>query len=601
MQEVDVQSDRNPILQAFFQHIVAGQFGDEDLRVEAAQRGLHIDDFDFGLAPAEAKFEISLQTSTSPSGCCCIRWEFMREVLTAAAICTLDRHLGVMARRLAQASQATELLIAELALAPLDEREALQNCWVSSESEPLPDHLRIEDIFLQQALRTPNQTAVAVDAVDGPRNVSWKALAKASCGMAQVLRQELLACSDSISAKQVVVAVLAHRCAELPVALLAILLVGASFLPLSPENPLERLHFMVVEAGALALLATCKVAAFGVSLAGRSVPPLIFLEVPSINGTSSMAGLETQSIRRCALMRSEAVYVLFTSGSTGRPKGVSLSHKALLSHLLPYIRVLKLQASDRVLLTSSYSFDMAYSQIFGALLSGATLVLTEQNPMVDPSELFAVMQQKSVTFTTIVPSVLSAMVHLNSGALELPSLRHLGCGGEPLASAAADYYKRARTSRTLLHNRYGPTECAINALMFGPSQLQEFCDDAPIGWASAHRHVHLSTGREGVEQDLMTLQMDGEVLLGGPGVALGYVARPELTNAAFNESSRGAGRHYHTGDLVVRSGLRGCLRFLGCRKYPHGKQEAELSAPDILKCVLSYVLLMDDGRIIVIT
>lgn len=188
--------------------------------------------------------------------------------------------------------------------------------------------------------------------------------------------------------------------------------------------------------------------------------------------------------------------------------------------------------------------------------------------MMDPSELWGIMKKKTVTFTTVVPSVLSAMVHLTTEPLALPSLRHLGCGGEALASAAKEYYSRAPTSRVLLHNRYGPTECAINALLFGPSPLQELAgEDVPIGWASSHRHVHLKTEGEACEQDLLMLGLGGELLLAGPGLAQGYVATPELTDQAFRESSRGAGKSYHTGDLVAREhskdGLRGCLRFCG--------------------------------------
>ena len=290
---------------------------------------------------------------------------------------------------------------------------------------------------------------------------------------------------------------------------------------------------------------------------------ILFLEVRVHEDVDQMEQVPISSSAK-----STAAYVLFTSGSTGKPKGVLLSHRALLSHLLPYIRTLGLKGSDQVLLTSSFSFDMAYSQIFGALLSGATLMLTKENPMTDPSELWEIMKKKTVTFTTVVPSVLSAMVHLTTEPLALPSLRHLGCGGEALASAAKEYYSRAPTSRVLLHNRYGPTECAINALLFGPSPLQEVAgEDVPIGWASSHRHVHLKTEGQACEQDLLMLGLGGELLLAGLGLARGYVAAPELSDQAFRESSRGAGKSYHTGDLVIRErsrdGLRGCLRLLG--------------------------------------
>ena len=562
-------------MQAFFQHTVPGQFADARLRTTAAQKGLHMRDFDFGLVPATAKFEISLQTAALANGCCQLRWEHMQEAVPAAAIHLLNRHLAVMARRLAT-THSPELPTTDLARAPCDERKAMHS-WTSSEALPLPDRLRLEDLLLQQAARTPKQTAVSMDGV----NVSFHDLTLSARKLATVLCAALAeACSD---AKQLVMAVLAHRCAELPVALMAVLLVGAAFVPLSPENPVERLSFMVAEAGAVALLATSRVAELGLLIVSRSDPPVVLLKVPEL-GTEKSAdvdGAGAPSSANLVSRRSQAVYVLFTSGSTGRPKGVSLSHRALLSHLLPYVRTV-LQASDRVLLTSPFSFDMAYSQLFGALLSGATLILTRENPMVDPAELYQIMRRSAVTFTTVVPSVLSAMVHLTTESLELPSLRHLGCGGEPMASAAADYSKRALGSRMLLHNRYGPTECAINALLMGPSSLHEMAaEEVPIGWASSHRHIHLKRDcdEDAEEQELLSLGLDGELLLGGPGVARGYVARPELTQNAFRDSLRGAGKNYLTGDLVARehtlTGLRGCLQQLCCNDGSSGTLPTE--------------------------
>lgn len=323
---------------------------------------------------------------------------------------------------------------------------------------------------------------------------------------------------------------------------------GASFVPLSPDFPVERLRFMIAEAqvGVLVLSPA-------LSYLGSSLDSLPFHFIPSIGkvegpqGDSQLEGVEKPNC---------VAYVIFTSGSTGRPKGVVLSHRALLSHLMPYIRVLGLGAKERVLLTSSFTFDMAYSQIFGALLSGACLVLTKENPMTDPRELLEILQQNRISFSTLVPSVLSSMIHLNATPFSLPALRHLGLGGEAFTKPLTDLWKSCLATQVLLHNRYGPTECAINALLFGPMDEQQREGDVPIGWPSCHRHI--------------SLESSGELILAGLGLALGYVSAPVRVGGPFRENLRGAGLQYHTGDLACRvensnAVLDGRLKFIGRR------------------------------------
>ncbi|CAJ1407500.1 unnamed protein product [Effrenium voratum] len=497
----ELDPGHSPLVQAFFQHIATGQFSHQSPMLE---------DFNFEALPTPAKFEVSLQTSVESS--LSLRWEFMPEVLPLETIRLLDRHLLVMAKRLAADCNSA---LCHLRERPSDEHAAVLHDWSTSHALPLPD-CRLEDLFIQQAMRTPKQTAL-------------------------VLRKNRLSFADLLAAAQALgarlglaksrVGVLAERSLELPVALLAVLMAGAAFVPLTPDLPRERLRFSLSEAKAGALLATPQVAATAAALAEELAIPW---SIVSLDNLKNLESVETP-----ARPAERIAYVLFTSGSTGRPKGVAVSHRALLSHLLPYVRILKLTPADRILQTSPFTFDMAYSQIFGALLSGAQLVLTRENPMVDPMELAQVLEQESVTFTTLVPSVLSAMVHAKP-EICLPALRHLGCGGEPL---------RSRFRQVRLHNRYGPTECAINSTLFGPFGPDEINGerDVPIGWPSAHRHVAVEAG---------------ELLLAGPGLA-GYVAREA---SAFRSSLRGAGQQYHTGDQVSR-GTRGCLGFLGRRDF----------------------------------
>ena len=468
----------------------------------------------------------------------------MPEVLSTTTVKILNRQLLAMARRLVLGA---EVPVAQLSLEPWDQRYAMHD-WSVSQSPPLPE-CRVEDLFVQQATRSPSQSAVIL----GQEMLSYGQLLQASRDFARVLM------SERTADLPFVVAVLSERCMELPMALLSVLMAGGSFVPLSPEFPVERLRFMASEAevGLLAVSAALEKLGNSLGLPMQVIPCIKRM------GTGSQ-----KPFQRRKLQPTLAAYVIFTSGSTGKPKGVKVSQRALLSHLIPYIQVLRLGCNQRVLLTSSFTFDMAYSQIFGALLSGACLVVTNENPMIDPLELLEVLQNEQISFCTLVPSVISSMVHLKKTPFSLPALRHLGCGGEALKSAAADFLRSCTSAvqtPVLLHNRYGPTECAINALLFGPMEPSAgHWENVPIGWPSGHRHVAI---------DSMRLDGPGELILAGLGVALGYAGATDQATA-FQENLRGAGLEYHTGDVACRvfsipkaGGERtnGCVRFIGRR------------------------------------
>ena len=550
--------------------------------------------------------QVSLQTSCSAAGCF-LRWEFMPEVLSVTSVRLLNRHLLAMAQRLV--AEGAQIPVAHLAAAPWDQRDAIHN-WSLSQSPPLPES-RVEDLFIQQARRSPSQSAVML----GEERLSYGQLLEASRSFAEVLMSHR-------TADPLVVAILSDRCLELPMALLSVLMAGGSFVPLSPEFPKERLQWMVTEARAQLVAATEALSDLG----SLGLPLQVIPSIGKMDSSGTQRMLKSTKPNLVA-------YVIFTSGSTGKPKGVALSHRALLSHLMPYIRVLRLGSQDRVLLTSSFTFDMAYSQIFGALLSGACLVLTTENPMIDPLELLEILQKETISFTTLVPSVLSSMVHLKKMPFSLPALRHLGCGGEALKTATADFLRSCTSAvRTplFLHNRYGPTECAINALLFGPTgvtgampnpEMDFWQEDVPIGWPSGHRHIAI---------DCTRMDGHGELILAGLGLALGYVSRSQKSScdgsdgsASFQANLRGAGRQYRTGDLACRifrkrpgpqampSGqehANGCVRFIGRRdsQVKLQGQRIELSEieeticklPEVDACVVVHVTGNHSGSLV---
>eukprot|EP00913_Durusdinium_trenchii_P028850 g27051.t1 len=298
---------------------------------------------------------------------------------------------------------------------PWDLRHAVLHDWTASVSPPLPE-CRLEDLLEQQAKRTPQQTAVLC--VEASQRLSYRELLEESQELAEILIKIYDASGSSCAptgscsfpAAPVLdvfrVGLLTERGLDLPVMVFAVLTAGGAFVPLSPDFPAERLKWISQDAQVAVLLATPSTAEPAALLAS-AFHPVLPLHVVSARSRST-GRLRRPTRRRRTRARSSA-YVLFTSGSTGRPKGVVVSQQALVSHLMPYLRVLKLTAGDKVLLTSSFTFDMAYSQLFGALLSGAQLIITSENPMIDPEHLRQILYEQQISFTTLVPSVLSFM------------------------------------------------------------------------------------------------------------------------------------------------------------------------------------------------
>lgn len=553
-------SGREPLLQAFFQHYQRAEFQHGGRGCEAA--GCEVSPWAFeGSGSRGPKFELSLQATSGAEGHELL-WEYDAQLFRASTIRLFGRHLLALAR--AAVCEPSLPLDAIGAFETERQRRVVAHDWPVSLSPPLPE-ARVEELFAQQARRSPHGAALCLPG----RSITYAALAASA-------RRASAAFLDAVSARRVtsfVVGVLAPRSSALVVGVLGALLAGGVFLPLAPELPDDRLRYMLGDAQPGVIAAARAEDAARAAVCGGSVVPIVRLDALPHSEPPTMPQASS----------SMPLYVIYTSGSTGRPKGVSLSHAALVSHLLPYIRTLGLGESDRVLMTSPFTFDMAYSQIFGALLSGAALVVTVENPMQDPAELADMLLAEMVTCTTMVPSVLSMLLPVCS---PLPALRHLGSGGEALPSALA----RAvfdRAGALALHNRYGPTESAVNAALFGPlgaeawRRLARCGPTAPIGWPSAHRHLRpeaLGFPERGPE----------ELLISGRGLASGYLGREDLTAASFPSCPRAAGRAYRSGDRV-RRGPRGCLVFVGredCQVKVHGQRvelgEVEVALRDAL-------------------
>jgi amino acid adenylation domain-containing protein len=325
------------------------------------------------------------------------------------------------------------------------------------------------------------------------------------------------------------VALCLERSPLLVVALLAIQKAGAAYVPLDPGFPADRRAFMLADSEA-AILVTANDAA-----ADLDVPANV--AVVELAGEAAFDGYGSENPLRETLPE-DPVYVIYTSGSTGRPKGVGVSHGSLLNLLWSMAREPGLTATDRLAAVTTISFDIAGLELYLPLLVGARVELVPLETATDGLALAELLRTQAITVLQATPATWRLLVE--AGWEGLPGLRAF-CGGEALPQDLAQSLL-GRVGE--LWNLYGPTETTI----WSTAARIERASDITIGRPVANTAVFIASS----SGTLQPIGVAGEIWIGGAGVAIGYLGRPELTAERFVADPFGTvrgSRVYRTGDL----------------------------------------------------
>lgn len=348
------------------------------------------------------------------------------------------------------------------------------------------------------------------------------------------------------------VAVLCQPSSDAIAAMLAVLRIGCVYLPLDTSLPRARHLSMIDDSTPVALLFhhDTRDLALDIQFSCRVTPALIDLSSPTPNGEQSQMSLQPTT----------SAFLLYTSGSTGAPKGILLSQASFVNHLAAKTELLSI-GREVVLQQSSLGFDMSIIQTFCALGNGGTLVIAPKEARGDPVELSKVMSKEKVTFTIATPSEYLMMLRYGFEHLSgLSSWRQACTGGEAVTEELVRAFQSLPRSSMRLTNCYGPTEITAAATFQNVSLDPEVTGEQDcarlVGKALPNYSVYI-VDENGQPQPL---GVNGEICIGGSGVATGYLNLPEHTASKFVQDPHASPEDIAKGwSMMYRTGDKGCL------------------------------------------
>jgi amino acid adenylation domain-containing protein len=473
-----------------------------------------------------AKFDLYLELDDRPEGLIG-RFTYSTDLFDGPTIARMVQHW----QKLLEGVVANPgLRLAELPLLTNAERRQLCVEWNDSRRDY--SQICVHELFEAQVNRTPDAIAVTFE----NRQLSYRELNRRANQLARYLRRLGVG-------PEVLVGICAERSIEMVVGLLGILKAGGAYVPLDPAYPKERLRDVLSDAGVTLLLTQKRLM--------RALPPPA-AEVVWLDANWKAISRESDANLPVQAGPKNLAYVIYTSGSTGKPKGVQIEHRSLVNFLNSMQREPGLTGDDVLLAVTTLSFDIAGLEIYLPLVVGARLVVASREAIYDGSRLMALLADSGATVMQATPATWRLLLAAGwQGAADLKIL----CGGEALPPELA----RQLVARSgSLWNLYGPTETTIWSSLHRVDGNDE--ERVPIGRPIANTEFYILDN----ERQPVPVGVDGELYIGGDGLARGYLGHPQLTAEKFvaHPFSSQPGQLYKTGDLA-RYRPEGNIEYLG--------------------------------------
>jgi amino acid adenylation domain-containing protein len=444
-------------------------------------------------------------------------------------VSTVDRLLGHLGNLLRAVVAEPGRRISELPLLSPAEQHQLSIEWNDTQVD-FPRRPFVHEMVAEHARRDPEAPAVA----DGPRRLTYGELD----AQAEALAARLRAAGVG---PEVAVALWTERSLEMIVGILAVVKAGGAYLPLDPSHPVDRLTFMISDSAAPVLLTQQRMAAAASQEGLRGVRVLL-IDDPVAAVPAVPAAVE--------ITAETPAYLIYTSGSTGRPKGVQVAHGSLANMVRWHHAWSGLAPGQRATQVAAPAFDATVFEIWPCLTAGACLHIIDDATRLAPPKLIEWLTSEKIT-VTYLPTPLAEALLDQPWPAEI-ALRELHTAGDRL-------HHRPRPDHPFaLFNLYGPTEVTVLAsgrhVPPADSDAGSISEDGPppIGRPISNARIHL------LDRNLqpVAIGVPGEIVIGGAGLARGYLGRPDLTAERFVPDpfaplwGEGGARLYRTGDLA---------------------------------------------------
>lgn len=457
-----------------------------------------------------------------------LAWDYKTSLFDAALISEATESFKTLVESVLKSPLAT---IDSLSLLSVAQQNQILTFSVNN-APAASSHPTLHAFVEAQAAKTPEAIALIYEG----QFLTYEALNERAEKLASYLQQTGIEHGSHV-------ALLMERSFELIVSLLAVLKVGAVYVPLDPTHPQKRLEWVIHDCGAKILLTQ-------ESLSSWITPTIPVVCVDALPGPD---GKRTP----VAITADDPAYIIYTSGSTGTPKGVVVSHGNAACRVEWLKNTFPLKTNERALQNMNYCFDPSVYEIFFPLSLGATLVLTSQQTSKQPRKLIELIDNYHIAMACFVPSfwqVVASAMQEDEGK----SLRYVTAGGEALSPQLVELFHTKLNAEVF--NLYGPTEGTIIAT-YHHCRRGENLSVIPIGKPLDQTSIYILDKK----QQLLPIGVVGEICIGGAGVALGYLHNPTLTKERFIPdpfSTKPGARLFRTQDLG-RYLPDGTIEFLG--------------------------------------